>query len=983
MRPVLDRVRAGWPVLLAAFAVLLASVTLITAGVVYGDAVAVGGVQRALADASPAGRAMLITTAVPPTELLVTDAAARTELLAAMMPTGGSVSLVVGAGPFSRTDDPASGASLLRFAAVEGIAEHAALTAGSWPETGATPLQTAVSEGAASALGVRPGDRMTLVSRQPGAAPVDVVVGGTWRPDTADPFWFNDVQLLTGTRTEGGFTTLGPLVVALDDLLARASVPQLDVAWRAFPTVERLASDDVDALGTSVATADERLRAALPPPPAITVSTHLPATLASVATSVTVSRAGVLVLTLEFAVLAGYAIVMVGGMLADRRRGEVALLRSRGASTGALVTLSLGEALLLTVPAVVLAPILAVVLVRVVGDVGPLAGARAIADPRISATALAAALLAGLACLVALAAPAVVSASSPAGERAASARPVGGGLVGRLGVDLVLVVIAALALWQLRLYGAPLSRDARGALGVDPLLIAAPALTLLAGALVGTRLLPRLAELASPFASRARGPVLPLVTWGLARRPRRAVRATLLLMLAAALGTFAAVYQATWARSQADQATQRAGADVRATMSDYPTLPDWAVGPALRALPGVAAAAPVGIRSLGSGRVIRDGTLVATQADDLAAAMVTRPGDAVDGLPAVARRLADARTEAPGAVIAPGTTELAVTVGGLRSSDWAGIPVDEPRSRAQIVAVLANADGVHRLPLGSMPLTPGPQRLVGALGERPRRARWRRRFRRGCWRWRWWPQLDPTELVTGSLSLSSVEMVSPDGIVRADLPVADPDAGWVWLALAPGSPARPVGAPSGTVEVGTDAPGALPSIIGSPSPPTTFRLQVAPAPGSDLAAVASDAFLTATGARVGDAVAATVSGLPVTLRLIERVAAVPGRDPAEPVVVVDAPTLGDLELLGIGRLAPAREWWLSTTADLAAEVPEAAQAAPGGVADPRPGSWRRSSARRSAPRISWAGMPWRGCSARIPWPLASSARWRSARSPRS
>src|SRR5690606_2181692 len=101
---------------------------------------------------------------------------------------------------------------------------------------------------------------------------------------------------------------------------------------------------------------------ALPPPPAITVATDLPAAPGTVGASVAVSRAGVLTLTLEFTVLAGSAIVMVGGMRADRRRGEVAQLRSRGAGPGSLAAMSLLEALLLTVPATVLAPLVALAL---------------------------------------------------------------------------------------------------------------------------------------------------------------------------------------------------------------------------------------------------------------------------------------------------------------------------------------------------------------------------------------------------------------------------------------------------------------------------------------------------------------------------------------------------------------------------------------------------------------------------------------------
>ena len=46
------------------------------------------------------------------------------------------------------------------------------------------------------------------------------------------------------------------------------------------------------------------------------------------------------------------------------------------------------------------------------------------------------------------------------------------------------------------------------------------------------------------------------------------------------------------------------------SLSDYPDLPGWAVGSAYRAVPGVTAATPVSSQSLDVGRTVRDGRLV-------------------------------------------------------------------------------------------------------------------------------------------------------------------------------------------------------------------------------------------------------------------------------------------------------------------------------------------------------------------------------------
>ncbi len=329
------------------------------------------------------------------------------------------------------------------------------------------------------------------------------------------------------------------------------------------------------------------------------VQTTLPGLLAEVGRSVLVSRSGVILLTIQFAVLAGYSIVLVAGMLVERRRSEIALMRSRGASGGHLVAMATLEAAILAIPAAVVAPFLALGVVALLGTVGPAAGLGIASSAAIGVSAFIVAAFAGLACIVALALPTLFVSASPAGARAAEGRQARTTLPQRLGLDLALVAVAAVALWQLRLYGAPLTRNARGTLGLDPLLVAAPAIGLVGGAVLALRVVPRIAEIGERLLVRGRGLVGSLGGRQLARRPLRYTRAALLLMLAAALGTLAAAHAATWSRSQADQATYQAAGDIRVVAADYSKLPTWAAGPLYRSIPGVREADLV---ALGGGR---------------------------------------------------------------------------------------------------------------------------------------------------------------------------------------------------------------------------------------------------------------------------------------------------------------------------------------------------------------------------------------------
>ena len=90
----------------------------------------------------------------------------------------------------------------------------------------------------------------------------------------------------------------------------------------------------------------------------------------------------------------------------------------------------------------------------------------------------------------------------------------------RLGLDLALLAVAGLGLWQLRHYGAPLTRSVQGSLGIDPLLVATPAIGFLAGAILALRVIPLVAD---PDRTRHGPRARPrLVARGAAARPTAA-----------------------------------------------------------------------------------------------------------------------------------------------------------------------------------------------------------------------------------------------------------------------------------------------------------------------------------------------------------------------------------------------------------------------------------------------------------------------------
>src|SRR5690606_30637915 len=176
---------------------------------------------------------------------------------------------------------------------------------------------------------------------------------------------------------------------------------------------------------------------------------------------------------------------------------------------------------------------------------GPLAGIGLPLAPRVNQDAYLLSAIAALGCVLALTFPSFQSARSFVQVRQSRGRQGAQGLAQRAGLDLILIAAAALAYWQLRRYGAPITQTVQGRLGLDPLLVAAPAIGLLAGAVLALRIIPLLARIVDRAAVRSRGLVSALGAWQVARRPLGYARAALLLMLAIAIGLFALAYSAT------------------------------------------------------------------------------------------------------------------------------------------------------------------------------------------------------------------------------------------------------------------------------------------------------------------------------------------------------------------------------------------------------------------------------------------------------
>ena len=948
-RAVVRRSRADLPVVTATWLLLLSAITLLAGGVVYGDTAALAALQRGVLAAPGPDRSIVVGESASGEQLANTDTIVRDQVDAALRPATAEIDLVLRAdGLAPRGTSPDVVDRMTELASFEGLEGHATLIAGRWATALGTPIEATVSEGAAAALGLSVGDRVALAGRVGSTLAVDLEIVGIWRSQADDPYWLGSTLDLTGIEQEGPYVTRGPFAIEQADLVRLAGGRQVNAQWHALPAVDTVTSDGVEAMQTGLASLTSTLDASLPGQ-SVQVKTSLPAILASVSQSVLVGRSGILLLTIQFGILAGYAVVLVAGILVERRRPEVALLRARGATAGHLAGLAFGEALLLTVPAAVLAPFLASAVIRVLDLAGPLASSGLVRAAAPGPDSFVVAALAGIACLVALTVPALGSGSSPVQVRVASGRQVGGTLGKRLGIDVALLLLAAIAIWQLRLYGGPLTRNIRGTLGLDPLLVAAPGIGLLAGAVAGTRFFPRLAEAAERWLTRRRGLVPSLGARHLSRRPLRSTRSALLLMLAAALGTFAAAYGATWRQSQEDQAAYQTAAEIRLTSAYHADLPTLALGGAYRAVPGVTAAEPVAQRSLEVGRSFSDGQLLAVDASAVGDLVRPQPDGSTGNPGTIVGQLATARPVSA-ALLLPGSPgSLALTIdANLRGADASGAGVD-PGS-IDVAVVIEGTDGLERIDAGSAAPVGAGQRLVVPLAATAGGTTFR---------------------PTGALRLEAIELTlaPPDGAtatgtmaVRAIDESADASAaggadassaggaviggtgvagaswtnvafdagaaGWAWTVQTGTSFAPYATGTPDRVSIGESPGDAFPVTGDSRGPVTTFRLWAQAVPASALPAVVSAGLLRETGAGMAETIAATSLGDPIALQAVAATDAFPPLDPGRPFAIVDRLTYQLDRFARSGSVDAPEEWWLGASPEASRSVAAALRLRP-------------------------------------------------------
>ncbi|MFE7762568.1 ABC transporter permease [Streptomyces sp. NPDC057438] len=481
---------------------------------------------------------------------------------------------------------PAGYPAQLVLAAQQDLASHARLSAGRLPRTSGAPVtsatarvEAAVTVETARKLGIRVGSVIHVPG--PADAPLAVRVTGIVVPRAPEGAYWSALPVLRTpvlSRLPNQPPTevhwLGGLLLAPGAGPALLGTPgRPERYWQVAPDIATLHARDLDRLASAVAALEsgpgvQRLRSAVDED--LEAQTNLDEVLADHARL----RSGIVPLLLLAAFGAGSLAVIVlsmaGGVAADRRRAELALLRARGASLTGLALRLLAETAVVAVPA---------------GALGLTAALLALPGAR-TGPALAAALAVTLLACAALPLRAVVEHRTvrmhDGREDVAAARP----SRRRTVAELTVLVIATGAVVALRRQGS----------GSTGLVAAAPLLTGVVAALLLARLHPLPLRALSRAATQMRGLVIPLSLAQVARAPGFAVLPLLALLSAlttAALGG-SVLAGVTAARDQA--ALLDVGADGRV---------ETITGALPRSLPGRVERMP-GVRDMAEASVSYD-----------------------------------------------------------------------------------------------------------------------------------------------------------------------------------------------------------------------------------------------------------------------------------------------------------------------------------------------------------------------------------------
>ena len=420
-----------------------------------------------------------------------------------------------------------------------------------------SPIPAVVSTGAADELRFKVGDRYIYSDVEkfnPSGITLEIV--GLWEPlNPDDEYWVYDPLLFTNV-----------MFVNEPEIFQRI-VPQMpkaahEFSWYGVFDHNYIHSTNSGRVLSGLQFLETRATLVLP-----TARLHqtLPALLEEFERRAFLLNILLFALSVPMVAIVLYYIATSISMVLERQRGEIALLKSRGASTGQIVLMYLLQAALMGALAVVIGPVVGMGIAQIIGNAygfmqfaqrPPLLVTVNTETLRYAGLAVALSIVASTTPAIGAARHSIISYKQEVAR--SGRRP----FYQRFFVDVALFLVTAYGYYQLRQGGSIVTLGKDEQMVMEPLLLIVPSVFIFAVALLFLRVFPLLTGLLAKVSSLMGDPSVPLALRQIARTPNQYMSLVLLLTLTLALGSYSASAAHTIDRNLAERVYYEVPADM-------------------------------------------------------------------------------------------------------------------------------------------------------------------------------------------------------------------------------------------------------------------------------------------------------------------------------------------------------------------------------------------------------------------------------------
>jgi len=446
------------------------------------------------------------------------------------------------------------------------------------PETESTfEIEAMIHPEVAQFFKVGVGDKLVLISSYQVQSEIQLVVKVTGLIEATDPeeeYWFLNPDVFAPESDEG---MTAPLFIPEQTLFgvigrmfpgARATYN-----WYYYIDLTTINTDNAESVASAIRKAERQIITNLP---RSSTFTSIGGVISDYLQKQMFTQIPLFLLVFQIVGIVLYYVVTVANMVIEQQAAEIALLRSRGASTWQIFSIFFMEGFLISAFGGAVGPFLGATVFSLLGKTAPFApltGGEYL-PIRLSTSVFALAAVAAGLCLIAFLVPAIqASRRGVVHHRQMAARPPRAPFWQRYYLDIVLLAIGGALYYELQQQGSLLTQNIFGGMEVDPLLIITPMLFMIAVAIVFLRLFPLIVSLAAKLGKYITNSPAILSLRYMARNPIHYGRLILLLMMAASVGMFSASFLGTLERSYEERAMYMAGTDIR-----LEALSDWRTG---------------------------------------------------------------------------------------------------------------------------------------------------------------------------------------------------------------------------------------------------------------------------------------------------------------------------------------------------------------------------------------------------------------------